>query len=115
MVFDPDSFQFLEVNEAAVKLYGYSNEEFTGLTIGDLHPKDEKNLLTEILPGIKAFKNSDVWRHIKKDGSTIYVDFCVYSITHEEKELRLVITCDVSEHFRKNDEFVSNERYCLFR
>ncbi len=41
-VFDPDTFAFLAVNEAAVRLYGYSREEFLARTIPHCWKKYQK-------------------------------------------------------------------------
>ena len=36
--FDPETLAFLDVNEAAVRHYGYSREEFLSMTILDIRP-----------------------------------------------------------------------------
>ena len=41
-VFDLETLEFLEVNEAAIQHYGYSREEFLAMTIMDIRPP-EKN------------------------------------------------------------------------
>src|SRR5262249_6136861 len=38
-VFDQETLQFLEVNDAALQHYGYSREEFLQMTLGDLRPE----------------------------------------------------------------------------
>ena len=40
-VFDVQTFSFLEVNEAAVKQYGYSRREFLSRTILDIRPAED--------------------------------------------------------------------------
>src|SRR5262249_55968027 len=50
-VFDTETGKFLEVNEAAVKQYGYSEEEFRRMTVMDLRP------------GADRESNSEVWRY----------------------------------------------------
>ncbi|MDB5312818.1 MAG: putative Signal transduction histidine kinase [Gemmataceae bacterium] len=39
-VYDADTRQFLEVNDAAVRQYGYSRAAFLGLTVGQVDPAD---------------------------------------------------------------------------
>jgi GAF domain-containing protein len=53
-VIDRETLKFLEVNEAAVRAYGYSQEEFKGMTILDLRPDEEKIRLLNYLEGYKA-------------------------------------------------------------
>ena len=40
-IFDPDSLQIMEVNDAAREKYGFSREEFNRLTMRDLHAQGE--------------------------------------------------------------------------
>ena len=48
-VFDDASLKILEVNEAAIALYGYTRGEFQTLTIRDIRPKEDANALNNIL------------------------------------------------------------------
>ncbi len=48
-VYDPATLKIVQVNKAAIDHYGYTEEEFLGLTIMDLRPEDEVQRLTEIL------------------------------------------------------------------
>src|SRR5262245_1838538 len=43
-VFDVDSLAFLAVNDAAVRHYGYSREEFLSMAVVDLRPEDDDAL-----------------------------------------------------------------------
>ena len=71
-VFDRKTLRFLAVNEAAVRHYGYSWEEFSRMTILDIRPAEEMvrilDRLSEPLQGLQA---AQVWKHRKKDGSII--------------------------------------------
>lgn len=49
MVFDRNSFAILAVNEAAIRLYGYSRDEFQAMTIEDIRPPEEIPHLREVL------------------------------------------------------------------
>jgi PAS domain-containing protein len=39
-VFDPDTLRFIEVNDAAVRQYGYSRDEFLAMSILDIRPRE---------------------------------------------------------------------------
>ena len=41
LVFDHETLAFLEANEAAVQSYGYSREEFLGMTLQDIRPPED--------------------------------------------------------------------------
>lgn len=53
-VYDLETFRFLAVNDAAVRHYGYTREEFLSITIKDIRPRAEAPALLEgvsSLPG----------------------------------------------------------------
>lgn len=41
-IYDPESFNFIEVNEAAVKNYGYGKDEFLQMNILDISPESDR-------------------------------------------------------------------------
>ncbi|MCI0724063.1 MAG: PAS domain S-box protein, partial [Acidobacteria bacterium] len=77
-VFDLGTLAILAVNEAAVRHYGYSREEFLAMTIKDLRPaEDVPRLLDHLSKSSSELHRESSWRHRKKDGSVIDVE--VYS------------------------------------
>jgi PAS domain S-box-containing protein len=74
-VFDISTLAFIAVNEAAVRHYGYSRNEFLSMTILDIRPSEDiVPLLREIMH--RGIHNSakELRRHKKKDGSLIEVE-----------------------------------------
>lgn len=97
-VIDVETFQFLDVNDAAVRHYGFSREEFLNMTALDIRPEEERERY------IQANRTEDsgplnvgIWKHYKKDGSLIYIEGIVHYITFEGKRARLVLSNDVTE------------------
>jgi len=73
-VFDLESFQFLEVNNAAINHYGYSREEFLAMNIMDLSSPEDTESLQEALETIKTREsNTAEGKHCLKDGTVIDV------------------------------------------
>lgn len=104
-VYDLETLAFLAVNEAAVKHYGYSREEFLRMTLKDIRPPEDVPLLLERLskPGI-GFHLSDVcWRHRKKDGTIIYVEITCHSFVFEERIAEVVLAHDITERKRSEE------------
>jgi PAS domain S-box-containing protein len=104
-IFDIDSLQFLQVNEAAIRKYGYTNEEFLKLTIHDIRVSKEIEDLSEMfkesLRTNVVFKN--VTRHQRKDGCLFDVEVRFGPIPFREKNALLVIAreiTDLVEHIR---------------
>jgi two-component system cell cycle sensor histidine kinase/response regulator CckA len=98
-VFDAETLAFLAVNDAAVRLYGYSRDEFLGMTIKDIRPREEVPALLEYLttiPDSPSLPATQV-KHRKKDGSLLEVAGSSSPIRFHGKRARLVLATDVSE------------------
>ena len=93
-VFEKATLRFLAVNDAAVRQYGYSREEFLRLTILDIRPEEDAVLF----PGHVQSRLSEprVWTHRRKDGSTLLAEITAHDIVFMGSEARLVLALDVS-------------------
>jgi PAS domain S-box-containing protein len=97
-VFDENSLAFLAVNEAACRHYGYSREEFLGMTIRDIRPpEDVPSPLQRLQAEGPEYQESGVWRHRKKDGSIIEVEINSHPLLFEGGPAQLVLAVDVTE------------------
>jgi len=97
-IYDLDTLLFLEVNEAAVFHYGYSRKEFLDMTLKDIRPEEDIDLLIENIESENdKLSRSGYWRHLKKNGEIIYVEIISHSIVFEGKSARLVISSDITE------------------
>ena len=97
-VVDSETLRFLEVNEAAVRQYGYSREEFRNMGVLDIRPEEEKARFLEY------FKQNEheprqhgFWKHRKKDGKVIQVETIAHELTYAGRRGRLVVAQDTSE------------------
>ena len=93
--FDVTSRRFLEVNDAAVRLYGYTVEEFQGMTIDDIRPVEDLPALDEAL-GLAPGEVAPLWRHRKKDGTVFEVELVVEEILLQGRSARIVMAQDAS-------------------
>jgi PAS domain S-box-containing protein len=95
---DQTTFAFLEVNEAAVRLYGYSRAEFLGMTLLDLAlPQDIaafRQRLSQLAPGPG---NSGVWRHRVRDGKLLEVEMTSHAVDAGGRKAWLSMVNDVTE------------------
>lgn len=100
-IFDIDSLKFLHVNKAACTHYGYSYEEFLGMTILDIRPYVDR---AEIVAISKTLHNTpqktSTWNHIKKDGEIITVEITTYNFQYNGKNARLVLINDITEKIK---------------
>jgi PAS domain S-box-containing protein len=97
-VHDEKTLTFLAVNDAAVKTYGYSREDFLSMTIDDIRADEElPALLIKTSSDQREPLISSPWRHRRKDKSTIYVEMVSHPLIFNGSQARLVIASDVSE------------------
>lgn len=98
-LYDRHTYRFLNVNEAAIRHYGYSREEFLNMTIWDLRPPEEhenlKKILTENQTDDRFRKGEFI--HRKKNGDIIRVTIQSSSIDLEGRKARLVLATDITE------------------
>src|SRR5438093_8077833 len=70
-VYDPQTLRFLAVNDAAVAQYGWSHQEFMGLTLADVRPEED---VDKLVSAVQTGGSDGVWRHRTKDGALIDVE-----------------------------------------
>jgi PAS domain S-box-containing protein len=103
-VFDQETLRFLDVNEAALRHYGYSHEEFLAMRARDILPPDEVQGLEQgLAPEHRAAVYRGLSHHRRKDGSIIDVEVTSQGITLAGREVRLVVALDVTERRRAEE------------
>lgn len=112
-IYDAATLTFLAVNDAVVRNYGYSREEFLAMTARDIRPPEEVPRLERLMPTLGPTLNlSGVWRHRKKDGTVFEVDVISHGFDFNGRPARLVQAQDVSVRLRAERELrESEERY----
>jgi PAS domain S-box-containing protein len=100
-VFDIKTLSILEVNEAAISLYGYCRDEFLQLKLTDLRrPEDRSGLINALSSEDKPAHFSGEFPHIKKDGSSIIVQIYSGPVLWNGTAARMVTAIDVTERKR---------------
>jgi diguanylate cyclase (GGDEF)-like protein/PAS domain S-box-containing protein len=96
-VYDLETLRFLEVNEAALQTYGWSRENFLGMTILDIRPaEDRESVRRSAAAPRSARKVSGPWRHIDAAGRERLVDALSYMIDFAGRPGVLVTAWDVT-------------------
>ncbi|WP_158795570.1 PAS domain S-box protein [Pedobacter sp. L105] len=98
--YDPQTFKFVSVNDAAILAYGYSRKEFLSMSVMDiLPPEDVEKVKASYLRMKDNAYESGTWRHLKKDGTMIYVDVNSHKTQLDHKDLIMVVAHDTTEKF----------------
>src|SRR5438552_7487977 len=110
---DQHTLQFLAVNDAAVKHYGYSRKEFLSMNARDIQPDEEVAvLISYVAKNTGSQDDAGVWKHRKKDGTIIDVEVNWHRVDFAGRPAYLVLANDVTE--QKQAEVAvreSEERY----
>ena len=113
-VYDFETLKFLHVNEAAVRHYGYTREEFLNMTIKDIRPEEDIEDLMEMVASSKILHKyvSGGFRHRKKNGEIIRVEIQSNSILFEDRMARLILADDVTEKLKNQESLrLSEQRF----
>jgi PAS domain S-box-containing protein len=103
-VYDTATLRFLTVNAAAIASYGYSREEFLGMTIEDIRPEEDRKELHERLQRQGDEPVAGIWRHRTKDGLLLDVAISANNIEFEGRPARLVLSTDVTRQHRLEEQ-----------
>jgi|GEM_PF-1155261 len=99
-VYDMATLKFLDVNEAAMKHYGYSYEEFLDMTIRDIRPESE---IPKFEPAIQQLKQKEnyysqgEYLHKKRNGQEIIVEIRSNILFYQGKKAEVILATDITE------------------
>ena len=99
-IYDPKTLAMIEVNEAAVRHYGYTRAEFLALSLDDIRVrKDTSDPAFELVACEQDEWSwrSGPWQHRKKNGALIDVETASRDLSDRE---RVTIICDVTDQLR---------------
>ena len=115
-IYDAETFRFLEVNEAAIRHYGYSAEEFHQMTIGDIQLPQTAAITSE--KAVQSENEKDrilfdtLTTHRTKKGDIIFVEIKSNNLQYNGRQANLVLANDVTEKVKAEQE-LGRERYLL--
>jgi len=112
-IFDMETLDFVEVNEAAIQHYGYSKEEFLHMNAKDIRPKEDIPMfLKDIQSERRSFKPVGEWRHVKKNGQIISVEISTVSVKSNGRDVCHVMIHDITERKRAEEALrISEEKF----
>ena len=117
-VFDTETLRFLDVNETALALYGYTRAEFLALTVLDIRPAVERprlkthlrRLAASGLPGGKR----GIWRHQTRSGRRIWAEVSSHPVQFGGRNALMAIAEDVTERVRTENALRRSEQKFAF-
>ena len=104
-VFDAKSFQFMEVNRAAIAHYGFSRDEFQSMRVTDVRlAEDLEPFLEEMARLETGVRRPGVSRHQLKSGARIEVEVVYLRIDYLGVPAIIAVLHDVTEKRRLEDQ-----------
>ncbi len=105
VVMEPDSGRFVDCNDAAVRIYGYSSREavlgLTPVAVSDVTQYDGSDSASAAARHIAACRAQGsvvfAWRHRRPDGTIWDADVTLFELPHNARRLMLFQLQDVTE------------------
>ena len=96
-IYDKENLMFLEVNDAAVALYGYTRDEFLQMDLTDLYsPEDIQTLLDTSTQDAENIYVTKAYRHKRKDGSSVLVEVSRIGFKYNDRDAHFNVVKDIT-------------------
>jgi len=104
-VLDRETLRFLQVNDAAVRQYGFSYDEFHEKSILDLCPEEKDKDIEPFRQWNGQGRYNSNWKHRKKDGKLMEVEVIAHELDYAGRRVRLVVAQDITERRLLEQQF----------
>lgn len=112
IIWDINDLSVIEVNDAAIREYGYKRKDFLKLTLNDLTNRKEKNILKgivdDMLKGI--ISSGEIWHHITATGKEKIMDITFQPIDYYGKKASLAIVNNITEKTELEEKLAAERR-----
>ncbi|MBY0477098.1 MAG: PAS domain S-box protein [Chitinophagaceae bacterium] len=95
-----NDLKILEVNQKAVKQYGYCKKDFLQLTALDLRlPEDQHKFIDLAKTALlnNHFSSNGVWKHLNKNGEIMYMQISSNRIDYNGQPAMMAIATDITD------------------
>ena len=116
LVIDCGDLKFLAVNDAAVRHYGYTREQFLTMGMLDILPPEDRQHHAELVRAYRGserleFDSATVRRHRRADGSDVLVNVYGNKLDYQNRTALLCSIIDVTERVRAEEERDRNREF----
>lgn len=114
MVYDIETLELLDANDAAIKKYGYEKSEFLQKKITDVIYVEDYEKAKHAIEELRLGKNyiELSLKHVKKNGDVITVESQSNELVFNGRRARIVLALDVTERIKAEKEnFLTEQRF----
>jgi len=105
-----DDMSIIAVNDAAANLYGYTKDELLNNSAKIMRPKEDLDKQREgYRREVSSSTDMGVVRHLKKDGTIMFVQIIANDIIFDGRSVRLSLTNDVTEKLKAEESLQKSE------
>lgn len=110
-IYNLSNYRFVEVNQAAIEKYGYSRDEFLGMTVLDIRPEEDRAAVIDFIEKIKKRQgNSGYWTHRKKSGEELSASIKSFPVTFNGQKCAMVLAMDITERLNQQRQLEDSYR-----
>ena len=111
VLYDFETLKIIDCNKEALELYGYTKEELLNLTVRDIRPAEDVDLINKVTENENTYGqiHKDIYRHQKKSGEIIHVHVTGHLIDYEGKRCSLVLINDITENKKAEQLVIESE------
>ncbi|HKV23965.1 MAG TPA: PAS domain S-box protein [Candidatus Acidoferrum sp.] len=95
-VVDKETLHFIQANDAAVRQYGYTAEEFLQVSLKNIQAESQSDGVNQSAQESPETLHGTT-KHRKKDGTAFEVELSSHELEYAGRRVRLVVAQDVSE------------------
>ena len=109
-LYEQETLRFLAVNEAAVRHYGYSREEFLRMTVQDIRVREATEPSARLVAMEAGAQSVTLRRHVKKDGTLIDVEITGHTLVLGATPCCISVALDVTERNRMEGQIRQTQK-----
>ena len=107
---DKATMRVIAANDAAANQYGYAKDELPNMEVSTFRvPEDRGMQMREWEKDMNVGTERNIVRHVKKDGTVMFIQVVANDIVFEGRAVRLSLTNDVTERLKAEDSLRKSE------
>jgi len=112
IIWDLETLEVLEINNAVLCKYGYSKEEWSRMSVLDYRPKEDYPKMEEFAKYMSVHDEPIVtrnWSHYKKNGEEMIMEIASHKIDYNNRKAILSLANDVTNQIKAEEKLKQSE------